>query len=417
MVVYHSDLTVLRCSNDFNFLFSFSAPFIAGILADKFGRKWILFSSSIFFIVAFTLALIATQVWMVIMVRAVQGFAGGMVMTVLPIYVGEISTDSVRGATGSLLNLFIQMGILYVYIIGPYVSYMVLQWCCFAIPLLFGVSFICMPESPYYLADKNRSEELTKSIQFLRGQSVCGVQNEIQSIQMTVNESKANKGSLTDLFRNPGNRKALIISSGLVVLQQFCGINVVLFNSQSIFEISDSNLDPALATIIVGLVQAMASLITPLIADRFGRKCLLLISAGVMAVSLIALGIFFFMKLEDGDATSILWLPITALVIYSVAFCVGFGALPWAIIGEIFAPNIRSLASSLVASMMFISVFVLTYFYPEMEMFGVYCVFWFYGLFCIVAFFFVLLVVIETKGLAVQEIQDKLNAKKGYVIT
>lgn len=83
------------------------APFVAGPLADRIGRKWTLLSSSVFFVLAFMLNMVAGEVWMLYASRIIQGFGVGFVMTVQPMYVGEIATDNVRGATGSLMQLFI----------------------------------------------------------------------------------------------------------------------------------------------------------------------------------------------------------------------------------------------------------------------------------------------------------------------
>lgn len=302
-------------------------------------------------------------------------------------------------------------GILYVYAIGPFVSYLALQWCCLAVPVVFDVCFFFMPESPYYLAGKGRKMEALKSLQFLRGQSADGAQDEMAAIQAGVEESMANKGSVADIIKNPGNRKALFISAGLLVFQQFSGINVVLFNSQSIFESAGTGLDPAIATIIVGIVQVASSGLTPIIADRLGRKVILLTSASIMTVGLVALGAFFYMKLVVGDTSNVLWLPVPALVVYNIVYCIGFGPLPWAILGEMFPANVKSIASSIVASTCWICGFLVTYFYPALDAMGTYYAFWLFGIFCVVAFFFVLFVVMETKGLSLQEIQDRLNGK------
>lgn len=83
------------------------APFVAGPLADRIGRKWTLLSSSVFFVLAFLLNMVAGEVWILFASRIIQGFGVGFVMTVQPMYVGEIATDNVRGATGSLMQLFI----------------------------------------------------------------------------------------------------------------------------------------------------------------------------------------------------------------------------------------------------------------------------------------------------------------------
>lgn len=83
-----------------------------------------------------------------------KGFGVGFVMTAQPMYIGEISTDDTRGALGSFMQLFIVTGILYVYAIGPYVSYYNLQYICLAVPIAFAICFYFMPESPYYYIGK-----------------------------------------------------------------------------------------------------------------------------------------------------------------------------------------------------------------------------------------------------------------------
>lgn len=93
------------------------APFVAGPLADRIGRKWVLLSSSVFFVFAYILMMIASEIWILYLGRLIQGFGVGFVMTVQPMYVGEIATDAVRGATGSLMQLFIVCKYLLVLII------------------------------------------------------------------------------------------------------------------------------------------------------------------------------------------------------------------------------------------------------------------------------------------------------------
>ncbi|XP_068153676.1 facilitated trehalose transporter Tret1 [Drosophila tropicalis] len=388
------------------------APFAAGPLADRIGRKWVLLSSSLFFVLAFILNMIASEVWILYLSRLIQGFGVGFVMTVQPMYVGEISTDNVRGAVGSLMQLFIVAGILYVYAIGPFVTYQALQWCCIVVPIIFDVFFFLMPESPYYFAGKGRKTDALRSLQFLRGQSSQGVHDEMAGIQANVEDAMANKGTMMDLFKNAGNRKALFICAGLISFQQLSGINVVLFNSQSIFASANTGLDPAVATIIIGCVQVGSSGLTPIVADRLGRKIMLLISASVMSIGLAALGAFFYMQLVVQDISMVSWMPVPALIIYNIVYCIGFGPLPWAVLGEMFPANIKSAASSVVASTCWTLGFVVTRWYPALDALGSYYSFWLFAVFMVVAFFFVLFVVMETKGLSLQQIQDRLNGKR-----
>ncbi|XP_067625976.1 facilitated trehalose transporter Tret1-like isoform X2 [Eurosta solidaginis] len=393
------------------FIAAIAAPFAAGPLADRIGRKWDLIISSVFFIVAYALMLAANEVWMLLLARVIQGCGVGFVFTVQPMYVGEIATDAVRGATGSLMVLFINSGILYVYLIGPYVSYNALQWCCLAVPIIFVALFSFMPESPYYFAEKGQKLDALNSLQFLRGQTADVVEAELTTIQGEVEEAMTSKGSFLDIIEIPGNRKALIISTGLIAFQQLSGITAVLFNSQSIFESAGGGLDPAIATIIVGCVQVGSSGLTPIIADRIGRKVILLISAFGMSIGTAALGAFFYTQKVASDASNIIWLPVPALVLFIILYGIGFGPLPWVVVGELFPPNVKSIASSIAAFTCSIVAFVVTLWYPALDALGSQYAFWLFAICSVFAFFFTIFVAMETKGLSLHEIQDKLKEK------
>lgn len=94
-------------------------------------------------------------------------------------------------------------------------------------------------------------------------------------------------------------------------------------------------MEPAIATICVGIVQVLASGCTPLIVDRLGRKIILLASAGGMAICLGFLGLFFLLDHQGAEiAKTLSWLPIASLVGFVTLYCIGFGPLPWAVFGN-----------------------------------------------------------------------------------
>jgi MFS family permease len=288
-----------------------------------------------------------------------------------------------------------------------------------------------MPDSPHFYIAKGRKADAAKALKYLRGKSTEGIQQELDEIEAAVEESMKQKGSVSDIFTNKGNTKgekieiisktklnnffntALIISVGVLSFQQLSGINVVLFYSQSIFEKAGSTLEPAIATILVGIVQVLASGATPLVVDRLGRKVILLFSAAGMAIGLGLLGLFFYLDAQKADiVSSITWLPIVSLIGFVIVYCVGFGPLPWALFGEMFPPNVKSVASSIVTSICWILGFMVTkYFAALEEVVGSYGAFWLFGICCCVAFLFTLTMVFETKGLSLQQIQDKLNGR------
>uniref|UniRef100_A0A2M3ZFG5 Facilitated trehalose transporter Tret1 n=1 Tax=Anopheles braziliensis TaxID=58242 RepID=A0A2M3ZFG5_9DIPT len=390
------------------------APFIAAPLAERIGRKFTLLGSAAFFIVSFILLLTTSTVIQVLVARFLQGLGVGFVMTVQTMYIGEIASSEYRGALGSLMQLCIVTGILYVYSIGPFVSYHALQWACLMIPIVFAVTFFFMPETPAYYISKGEKERALESLCFLRGKTADGVQEELNEITTTVEESLKNKGTLMDLFRSPGNVRALIICAGLISFQQLSGINIILFYSQTIFASTGASLAPAISTILVGAVQVVASGCTPLIVDRLGRKPILLTSAGGMCVSSITMGLYFYLKHIDSPAVpNVGWLPILSLIVFVSVYCIGFGPLPWAVLGEMFPANVKSIASSIVASTCWVLGFIILQFFSDLDKaVGSHWSFWIFGIFCAVAFVFTFTTLMETKGLSLQEIQDRLNGKQ-----
>lgn len=415
-----SPLSSIPSTEEFSWISSLTplgalvGPYIAGPLTSRIGRKWTLLASSLFFISSFIILIFTKTVALVFVARILQGLGVGFVMTAQTMYVGEISSDECRGALGSFMQLGIVMGILYVYCVGPYVSFQSYQCYCLIIPIAFVITFFFMPDSPHYYIQKGQEENAVKSLKFLRGKSSEGVQQELDEIRATVEESMKNKANVGDVFSNQANKKAFIISAGLLTFQQLSGINVVLFYCQSIFETAGSDLKPAIATIIVGAVMVFSSGCTPLIVDRLGRKLILLFSAAGMAISLALLGMFFLLNHNKSPiAESIKWLPIVSLIAFVFVYCVGFGPLPWAVLGEMFAPNIKPVASSMATSVCWIFGFIVTKWFSLLQdIIGSYGAFWLFGVFCVIAFVFTLTFVMETKGLSLQQIQDRLNGRK-----
>lgn len=383
-------------------------------MANIVGRKWTLLFSSLLFIIPFIMLLTTGTVILMCVSRFIQGLGVGFVMCVVPMYMGEIASDDVRGAMGSFMQLFIVNGILYVYCIGPYVSYWALQWACLAIPIVFAGLFFLMPETPHFYIQKGNKEGAINSLVFLRGKSKEGVQDEYSIIKTEVEEALKNKGSILDVFRNKACVKALIISGGLVAFQQLSGINSVLFYSTDIFIKASGEgggMDPAISTILVGAVMVLSSGITPFIVDRLGRKIILLFSAAGMSIALFFLGLFFLLYTNKSEIVpSITWLPVVSLIVFVFVYCVGFGSLPWAILGEMFSPEVKSNASSIVATTCWIIGFLVTKYFSTMdEALGTHWSFWIFAIFCVIAFVFVSTLLFETKGLTMKQIQDKLN--------
>lgn len=393
-------------------------PWAGGWGADRLGRRGVLLCAAAPAALGWALLMAAehpgldhgARLGLLYAARLISGAAVGAIYVALPMYIGEMSQPSIRGALGTLMQLIISVGMIIMYGAGPYISPLALSGISLALPILFLVTFFWMPETPYQFLEKDDTAGAQKALQWFRDEG-ADISAELKVMQDAVAEQRKSKASMGDLFRTRGNLLALCLSLGLVLFQQLSGINAVLFYGQTIFEQADTGIDAQVSQIVVGAVMIVASCITPLAVDRLGRKPLLLISAVGMAVADVALGAYFYV-MDHQDASSLGWLPVTSLVVYIFVYSPGFGALPWAVMGEIFPTNVKALASSLTASFCWLVAFFITKFFSQISLaLGAYTPFWFFAACCVAAALFVVFLLPETKGRRLEEIQAILNKR------
>lgn len=234
----------------------------------------------------------------------------------------------------------------------------------------------------------------------------------LQAIQNDLDAVSAD-AKLQDLFVVPSNRGALIVSLSLMMFQQFSGINAVIFYTVDIFKSAGSTLNPSICSIIVGVVQVLMTFASAALIEKAGRKILLLQSSIVMGTCLTTLGIYFHLKDGGSDVTAIGWLPLGAVVLFIISFSLGFGPIPWLIMGELFAPDVKGIASALAVMFNWTLVFVVTQtFGPLNDTIGSAMTFWLFALFMLICTFFVFIKVPETKGKTNAQIQAILSGAK-----
>jgi SP family facilitated glucose transporter-like MFS transporter 8 len=177
-----------------------------------------------------------------------------------------------------------------------------------------------------------------------------------------------------------------------------------------LFQSAGSTLEASTATIIVGVIQTIATFFSTLFVDRIGRRILLFISDLVMAVCTLVLGVYFFLKTETTDDTSSIgWLPVTSVCLFIITFSLGYGPIPWMMVGELFAPQIKGFASSLSCVLNWILAFIVTRFYSDLAVsFGTHTTFWIFSVISVIGTVFVFFLVPETKGKTLDEIQKEL---------
>lgn len=379
----------------------------AGVLAEKIGRKYTTMSLGVPYLLSWALIIFANGAEMLYAGRFLIGIATGASCVVAPMFISEFAEVSIRGALGAFFQLFLTVGILFVYVIGPYTSWVTLSVLCAIFPALLIVAMFIVPESPTYLVKTGRRSDAAVALKWFWGPN-CNTQNAIESIQSDLDAVKG-EAKVSDLFTKAVNRNALFIALLLMFFQQFSGINAVIFYTVPIFQSAGSTMDPAICGIVVGVVQVLMTFVSSVLIDKAGRRILLLQSSFIMGSCLIVLGVYFKLQADKADVSGIGWLPLASVVLFIISFSLGFGPIPWMMMGELCAPDVKGLASALTVMFNWSLVFLVTKTFGTMqETLGADWTFWFFGIWMIVGTLYVFFKVPETKGKSNAEIQALL---------
>lgn len=386
-------------------------PIAAGFFAEKIGRKRSLLMFAIPMLFAHLILAFATRPVEFYIARFMLGVGAGSVFTVVPMYVGEIAETRTRGFLGCLMGVFLAFGILFVYAIGPFVHLKTFSFLLMT-PLglfLFLFGFF-VSESPYYYLTKGMEKEAEISLNKLRNNDPCANLKELALMKDTVEEFAGNGSSICDLLKIRSFRKGLTITASLMLLQQSIGVTIVFAYMETIFIASESKFSSSHSTIIVGGIQTIVILFSTSVVDKWGRKLLLVLSCGGCSISLFVLGLFFYMKDQGLDMSTLWFLPILTIIVFTVSFKMGLSALPWTLIGELFSSQSKSTAAAISTTVCVSSAFVTTFIFPTMkQLIGFHYSFWLFSVNALGALLFSLFYIPETKGKDFQEILRMLE--------
>ncbi|XP_055612405.1 facilitated trehalose transporter Tret1 [Uranotaenia lowii] len=385
---------------------------IGGPLIEYLGRKNTILATATPFIVSWLLIANASHVAMVLVGRALSGFSVGVASLSLPVYLGETVQPEVRGTLGLLPTAFGNIGILLCFVAGKYMDWSQLAFLGSALPIPFLLLMFLIPETPRWYVSRGRDDRARKALQWLRGKK-ADVDPELKGIIKSHQDAErhASKSAMLDLLKK-SNLKPLMISLGLMFFQQLSGINAVIFYTVQIFRDAGSTIDENLCTIIVGVVNFIATFIATMLIDRLGRKMLLYISDVAMIITLMTLGGFFYVKANGHDVSHVGWLPLASFVIFVLGFSLGFGPIPWLMMGEILPGKIRGSAASVATAFNWSCTFVVTKTFQDIiSSIGSAGAFWMFGSVCVVGLVFVIAYVPETQGKSLEDIERKMMGR------
>ncbi len=329
---------------------AFAGAFFGGRFTDLLGRKKIIIVASIIFAVGSILCGAAANSTILVISRIVIGVAIGISSIAVPLYISEISPAQYRGALVSSFQLMITIGIVASYFsdlafadeANPFSWRWMFYVGLFPALILF-IGMIFMPETPRWLLSKGRTSE---------GESVLAKVEKAEEFETSLNnirkeiEKDKSAARFRDIFSKTW-RIPVFIAIGIMFVQQFVGINTVIYYAPTIFLFAGFTGAKAAiaATVSVGIVNVLSTVLSMFLIDRIGRRKLYFIGLVGMCISLISLGTSFFLKDTLGDALS--WATVASVLVYIIFFAISLGPLGWLIISEIFPTKYRGVGVSI----------------------------------------------------------------------
>ncbi|XP_072380301.1 facilitated trehalose transporter Tret1-like [Diabrotica undecimpunctata] len=378
-----------------------------GWIVDMIGRKATVLFSIFPFLIGWVLITCSAEITLTYIGRFLVGIAGGSFCVIVPLYTSEIAHDSIRGALGTFFQLSITIGIFYCGVFGFVLPLIAFNITCCAIPLLFGVAFFFQPETPTFMLKQGHVEKAENTFRRLRGESY-DFSAEMKQILSDIEREHY----FLKAFEKKSTKRALLICFMLMFYQQLSGINAIMFYSQEIFYISGSQMRDSYCVILLQFIQVIATLLSTITVDWFGRRILLLASSGCMSFSTAFIGLYFSLKQNGvlGERTGFSFIPIMSLNIFIIAYSFGFGPIPWMIPSEMFTPEIKTKCSAMAATFNWTLAFLVTKFYfPLSESIGVDSSFYIFSFISATAILFVYFIIPETRGKTFAQIQIELE--------
>ncbi len=388
------------------------APFIAGPLSDRWGRKRSLFTAGILFGASAIGTALPRNMIEFNTFRIVAGLGIGMASVVVPMYIAEISPPHNRGRLVSLNQFCIVIGAMTSFAVAYYFSFGGRWRLMFASAVLPSIAFLAglvyVPESPRWLAQQNRFDEARDILTKIDGAE--SAESEIKAIALTL---RAESGGWSELFR-PGIRIALLVGTALCFLQGWSGGTAINYYAPMIFQQGGFSRpsDAILLTLLMNVTSLICTVTTLLLVDRVGRRPLLLLGMGGMAVGLGFLGLSLYTG-HSGFPT------VASLFLSNVFYQISIAPLAWMILSEIFPLRVRAKGQALGTFAVWISTYTSNQFLGPLmnyfeRVFGSGAgAFWIFAGVCVLILLFSYKMVPETKGRTLEEIARFWTPQQG----
>ncbi|XP_058090507.1 sugar transporter ERD6-like 5 isoform X2 [Magnolia sinica] len=384
---------------------------MSGHIADFIGRRgsWQAMGISDIFCLAGWLAIFFSKAaWLLNLGRLSVGYGIGLLSYVVPVYIAEITPKNLRGGFTTVNQLMICCGVSLTFLLGTVVRWRILALIGIipCLVQLLGLFFI--PESPRWLAKMGKQNEFESALRILRGKD-ADISHEVDEIRDYMETIQSlQEARILDLFQRK-YAHSVIVGVGLMVLQQFGGVNGIAFYASAIF-VSAGFSSGSIGTIAMAAVQIPMTTLGVLLMDKSGRRPLLMVSAAGTCLGCFLVGVSFVLKDHEWLKALIPSVALVGVLVYTGSFSLGMGGIPWVIMSEIFPINMKGSAGSLVTLVNWLGSWIISYTFNFLLNWSSAGTFFIFASICGVTVLFVAKLVPETKNRTLEEIQASMNS-------
>lgn len=398
----------------------FVGAIIAGPISNFMGRKYsLIFSSILFSLSAWGSGLpefLPQSVSLLVVFRLLGGLGIGLASMNAPTYIAEIAPAKIRGTLVSYYQLAIVIGFFVVFLATYFIGssateaeniesgWRYMFWSELIPSLLFLILLFFVPKSPRWLALKGFKTQALEVLTKIHGKEVANI--EIQEIEKSLQKEEGRKK--VNIFAK-GIFSIIVIGTVLSVLQQFTGINAVLYYGADIFEkaLGFGKDDVLAQQILLAGVNLVFTFVAMATVDRFGRKPLIYIGSVGMIVGFLLLGV----SLMTGNVGLV---SLIGVLMFVAAFAMSMGPVVWVVLSEMFPNKIRSIGMSIAVAAQWAANYVVSQSFPIIaesevnnnDFWSGSLPYFIFSIFILAIIFFTMKYIPETKGKSLEELED-----------
>lgn len=341
---------------------------LAGRLCNRVGRRRTIMAAGAVVILGTVACSLAPNFDSLVGFRTVLGVGIGLSSATVPTYISELAPARIRGAMGALNQIFIVSGILIAFLVSYWLQPHHLWRWMFAgaiVPaaiLIIGLTLL--PETPRWLLNTGKEDEARAVLASTHGREGDDIDAEVASIREVIALDSQQSGRIRDLGAG-WVRPMLFVALLLAVGQQFSGVNAInAYFPTMLISLGFTANTALLSAIILGITKLAFTAWVVFVVDRWGRKPLLLIGNVVMVVTL---GLTGWVILNVHDKNTLGTLAVILLVLYLAGYELGWGAVVWVMMAEVFPLKVRSIGMGVGAVVLWAATGIITAVFPIMS--------------------------------------------------